>query len=293
MKIVNTGTENFTVRDITVQRLMINAFIFTSALAAVDFNKIRITCLLKRGGKNIQIFNGYLGVLVRESLFFSGYEYANNASQSIATAGNEYLIPLAIDLGSVINVKNDDELTVEMDLQAGWYGTGTTPANCYIDANWRQAIGVERVIPKINLETVKAGGGELKASLGDNVTRISVINTESAVISLAQARCTSLQIISDRYNISETFTQSLGRRSLQFDNVIVANLRYQSFTWLPETEIDNVQFIAVYNSANVAASANYLVWRSYEYDMTVANRASLYDEKHYQYDTAKARKALG
>lgn len=293
MKITGTGTDMFQINNTTVQRLSLTMFHQGSAPTAFDYTKVRVQCNLYRNGKKHTICNGQLGVLARESMFRNGYEHANNgAAQFAIVAGTDIVVPLVIDFGSPINLKGTDYIETEIDAQSGWYGTGTTPGNCYIEALFRPTIGVEYNIPQINVSTVKSGAGEHQLSIGDNVTSIALISLTNTNLTTANQQLVNFKVDSDRYTINDNFVRALGRRSLQFDYYIVQVTRYHSFKYEPETEIDDVQVDITLNSANIGSNTHFLVWRSFINDFETLNRASMLENKHSLYDHKKLQRQV-
>lgn len=293
MKITGSGIDMFQINNTTVQRLSFTMYHNGTAPINFDYSKVRVQVVLNRNGKKITICSGQLGVLARESMFRNGYEAANNGDSGYALIGSsDILVPLVIDFGSPINLKGSDYLETEVDAVAGWYGTGTTPGNCWIEALYRPTIGIEYNIPQINVSTVKSGASEHQISLGDNVISVSLISQTNTTLTIANQQLVNFKLDSDRYTVNDTFYRALGRRLLQFDYQVTANKRYHSFRYEPETEIDDAQLDLTLNAANIGANTHFVVWRTFLNDYETLNRASMLENKHSLYDQKKLQRQV-
>lgn len=294
MKLQTSGIDSMSLRNQTVQRLSVNCIVVTSSglPSTVNFDKVAIRLVLKREGQTITIFDTKLGILAKDSMYAQGYEIANGGGYTTVNTLT-YLFPLVIDLGSPINVVNQDELILQVDAAADWFGTASVVgASCYIDFDWREMIGVEEFTPIIEVETIVGGKAEHIASLGDNVTSVALISNSSNALTDALKVFDNLTLDSDRYRINDNFHKMLGRRQTQFDFVTVANTRWHSFKYVPETEIDDVQLRITLIPANNAVSTNHVVTRKLRINQTTQMRADAFKAKHEIRDAQKVRKQL-
>lgn len=293
---IKIGTDKLVTKNKTVQVLELSAVVGgASGTPAPIWENIRVSCYLQRSGFTHSIYNGALNVLALESMFFNGQEFILAPAFANLLSSSEYLYPFTLDLGTPINVKNDDVLIVDITCLNTWYGTTNTPTltDSYIDVNWREAIGVESAIPKINIKTIGAGVGELSEPLGDNVVSLAIVNTDTNSSWLHSDRVIdSLQLTSDRFNMIENSHSLLSRRAQQFQSPLIASTRYKNFRFEFETEIDNANLNAKFVAGNVANSANFIVWRSMQIDSETLNRAYAMKQKHQVRNNSKITNSL-
>lgn len=292
MKITNSGIDTYDVRDVTVQRLNVNVRLVHSGTIDADLNKVKMNLTLKRQGKTHIIFASSLAVLVKESMYFEQFlaTFPTANANAHTMAANTYMLPLTIDLGSPINVKNDDLLSLEVDAQSGWMGTATA-SSCFIDFLWREKIGIEYHIPQIIVKAVRSGAGEFIESLGDNIISLAWINIAKTTYPTDSTKVIENFVIdSDKYRIQDNVDRMLARRATQFGDLATASLRGFCFKYVPETEIDDVQANITLSSSNVAVNENYFVTRSLKLDNYTLERAQDFERKHYNRDARKLSK---
>ena len=291
------------VQNRTVQRAFFNVRIDHTAIVMPKFRAITVKCTLHRNGQDIEIFHDNLHTLAMESMFFHCYEVFQDpaASSGVASGTGGGVVqryPLMIDLKHCINVMNADVLELEVTLNDGWAGPSATLAGCYIDVDWRDTIGVETMIPIINSKSIKGGEERIKESLGGNVTSIALVNLEVAPIFTlglddVHAIFKSLAIITDKYRIDDTMDRMITRRYMQFDYNNIADTRWNTFVYVPHSDVDQTQLSCVLEPTLVNAGMNYIVWRSYHVDGHTIKRAHGLHKKHDERNAAKVQRLAG
>lgn len=298
-----SDTKRERINNRTIRRIGVSVKLFRlSGTTAVlpSLRSVVAKLELRRNGQTYVIFHDNLAVLARESMFLQAYEYLNSANavtlDSEAGVGVYEFHPIMLDLGSPINVQGMDELNLEVTCTNAWVPAGYDPAKCSIDFQVREDIGVEQVIPQIKSLPVAAGVNNVRESLGDNITSIAFIHSSDVwgqAITGTNAIYTMLQIISDKYNVTDNMEHMVIRRASQFEGAGAANLRGRSFLYIPgpgNVELDNVQITATCNPANVLANENTIVYRTFVLDPNTANRAAAMESKHARRDHDKALK---
>lgn len=259
----------------------------------LDLSKVNIKAILRRNKADTIVMQDNLDILARESMYFHSIEPLTTFTaymEKTPYPNRSFYLPLFLDLGSVINLTGDDELNFEVNAVAGWYGTNTDASNCVLDFQWRDAIGVEDAIPVIRSRYIQGGATVVNEHLGDNVLSITYVNTHIQNFLSASAPINTLSIVSDKYQINDTYDRMIARRCTQFDSVEDANNRLNTFSYKPDTEIDDCRINITLNGANILQGKNAIVWRTYELDQYTYNRAINMDEKHKNRDANKLRK---
>lgn len=297
-------TKNRTVRRLSVVvRLALNSG-GTASLPSLE--NVVLKCTLHRNGQKHIIFQDSLRLLAIESMFFGSIEQLQQASYMTLMADGVVAPPriygqqLMIDIGSPINVKGSDVLTLEASATNGWL-TGSASTSTYISSssiefNWRDDIGVETFIPKIVSQYIPAQQEKFKHEMGDNVTSIAVINVEgqppAGYVNDANAIIRHLSVNSDRYTMSDTIDRMLARRSVQFPMQNQSWWRGHSFYIDLNGEIDAASIELSLNAANVNTSKNAIVYRTYIIDAHTVHRAARMQAGHEAKNTEKVQQHL-
>jgi hypothetical protein len=293
MTLRNNDTQALRLRKKTVQRFsFILNLIGAGAVATLLLDSINVKCILRRSGREHILFHENLLLLAIESMYYSAIEHALQKTVITLAAGTQVMLPLLVDLGYPVNLLGDDELSLEVTTKTGWMGTYDA-ASSSLEVEDREAIGVETVIPMIKSRSISATHSRVVESLGDNVTSITLVNTEATRSnSTADAVFESLIISSDKYSASDNRGRLLSRRASQFENVANASLRRENFKYVPAVELDDVEITIEMNGANVAATKNYIVYRTYVTTREVLQRAAALNSKHANQNEAKLEASL-
>ena len=292
MTLRNNDTQSLKLRNKTVQRFaFVLNLIGNGTLANVLLEYINVKAVLRRGGKEYVLFNENLQLLAQESMFFQGYDHALQKT-AISISATQKMLPLMVDLGSPVNLKGMDELTMEVTSKTGWYADFDASQSS-LEVEDREAIGIEAYIPFIKTFSISATHSRVKESLGDNVTSITLLNTEPARTN-SDADCVfqGMIITSDKYSASDNRGRLLSRRASQFTNSSDAILRKESFRYIPNLELHDVEITLELNGGNVAATKNYIVYRSYVVTQEGLSRAQSLANKHANENQSKLNDQL-
>lgn len=293
-------TQTYELKRKTVRRLSCNIRLKnTVGVPAWDLRKVTLKATLTRNSSDIVIFHENLFLLLRESMFFHCSEFMYDYTFAMNMATNWYLIPGMIDLGAPINLKGEDTLKLEATSLSGWEGPNSSSAECSIEFEWREDVGVEHATPLIRSQAIQATTDKTTLSLGDNITSVALINlnvgTFPSAYSLTDANAVwnSFILNSDKINYNDNLDRMISRRISQFEFSIAAYYRVHSFMYkMPEKEIDQVQLVVGTNGANVVATQNYVVWRTFHLDSYTMQRGSAMVDKHEMRDHKKFSKHL-
>jgi hypothetical protein len=291
MTLRNNDTQSLDLSLKTVQRFGFNLNLVGAGTPAnVVLELIDVKCMLKRSGEDHVLFHENLQLLAQESMFMKGFKHALQKTVIVlnATVGSRLdLLPLIVDLGAPLNLKGDDKLRLEVTTKAGWMGDYDSSQSS-IEIEDREAIGVETFIPFIKSRALQATISRDQFSLGHNVTSIAFINTEASRDNTdAQRVWDSVIINTDKVNWDDNRARILGRRASMFEDVAVAGDRKENFKYVPNVELDNVQITIQLNGANVAATKNYIVYRTFKITSEGLNRAQATQAKHDKKNTQK------
>lgn len=308
--IVKLGeTKNLTVKESTVDGILCNIYAMAAAvntsLVAADFLKQEVTLkvILKRDKANKVIAQDNLLVLgLFSALNYGEQEWSKGTTlvyKDVAVK-EQRLQTLYIPFGGPINIKGTDELIVEMVVGRAAFGANVDAGVSYIEFNPNYAIGYEYGTPMIKAEVLQANITKQKFSLGDNVTKIAFLNFDQT--GLDSQVINSLQLSSDKVDMSLNFFDLFNRHRTV---LLPPSIQHRYFGTLPSTteafqglpdfpqsvivhasdinrniELDNCSVDISTNSANVAASQNYLVWICYETTQEMIQKAENRREKH-------------
>lgn len=284
-----------TISGISFQCNLVAAAVNTlPTITQFSASAVTVSAILKRGGRSYNICNDVLATLAMESSFFNAsFQYANPAifgngitvvTQTAGLAG-EIMVPMVIDFGGVLNLKNDDKLIVEVSSQSSAVGVSMSVVNSYIAFDVIEAIGVEEFVPIINVNSIAPGESNNTYSLGNNVQKITFINTGIPVTTTTTALSPILdvQIASDKYSLNDDFKTHLAKRINMFgDGLIPAVVaRGYSFNYYNnDIPLQNTVLKVIFQSANVVAGNNFIVSRSLISSPELAQRAAEMHAKH-------------
>jgi hypothetical protein len=252
----------------------------------VDYTAITVKAVLRRGGRDLVLFNETLKNLVSLSEWDSPiWEWLNGNTNPLVLSGAllapaVMLVPIKFDFGGIINVDNDDELTIQVRLGEGCFSaTQTTQANCFAEFDVIEGVGLEVETPYINSRVIEAGQSNPTFDLGENVKEILICNYDKVDFKTATAVLQDMSIDSDKWSRNDSYSEMIARNFAQFHDTIQATTRYQSFRIYSGYELDNVKLNLKLNSANVAASQNYVLWYSFTTSDNLVTKAAVKSKK--------------
>jgi hypothetical protein len=281
-------------------------FNFQSKLASgtgesiVNLDQVFVKATLYRAGKAIVLFTESLLVLAIESLFSTGqYDYTQNSNNQDTfidldgAANNKLkLVPVAISLGSPINLSGDDELVLDVNVQRAAFSSSnsTDLGVAFVTVDAVEAVGLEYFTPVIKVLAIDGGKSTVQEDLGDNVTKITFINTQTAALDLTAMQIVNYQLASDRLSINDDLQDLLSKRVMTFDSAALANARKRSFVLYDHpfgTELDKVKVDLQLNASQVTVGKNYLVYRTFLAEPSTVIKAQGKAAKHQQNMVAK------
>lgn len=295
MNVRNLDIQNESVRGITTSGIMVKAVLVnssgTSTSADVDFSKSIIKVILNRGGRQYVILQSNLKILGLASNLDGLLQYA--------FAGGGFNIPSSlgsmqsfiIPFGGHINLKGDDFIYVEVQNLAGLF-TSTIAATSFLDVRLIKSVGYEQFIPSITTMVIQANETTRNYDLGDNIIKACLLNYDKT--DFTNNVVSNLTFSSDRLNENYTFmdlvtfklsrykTQLLGDTNPDLSSRINGD---QCFTLIDFASthggiFQQVQFDINFNSAQVTAGNNYIVYWSYYTTPEILAKAANMEAKH-------------
>ncbi len=249
----------------------------SSSTSLIDWEKINVTGILKQANREYNIFNGNLFTLLKESAIFSN-DWAQISTPLTLVSGVSAIQYGFIDFGGILNLDNDDKLSVDIRTNDDIWAASAT-GDSYLEFSEIEDIGLQYVLPKINVLAVKAAETVFAETLGDNVTSIVFINDDKTGVLTADKIIDSVQIKSDRYNANKNYTDLLVERIDKYPSLTAANARAQSFS-LVKDELDKCSIELNLVSGSVTSGNNYVVYRNFEAPAQTVAKASVKAQRH-------------
>lgn len=278
-----------------------------------DPQQINVKVMLKRNGRSYVMMQDNLLILGHHNTIIKGgYEFMTGLDliAPAAAVKHNLMRSVRLNFGGPIRVGASDILLVEFSLaKSGLFTANVNAGNSYLEFDVNSCVGYEVGIFRTISQVVQANTTKESFNLGNNVTDISFLNFnkngfENPVI-------TNLNLSSDKLDLSLNYQQVLARHSMMFANI--PNMRYGSALpihptdatgrvfrgsdYLPqsivihsgaiESELDEVKLDISFNSADVAASANFLVWNQYETSTEILQEAQARQDKHLKENISK------
>jgi hypothetical protein len=180
--IQGAGTQTASVQNGVFDGLLVSltsttiADITTAVLETVNFNLI----YQQQGGGSFTVLSG--------NLFALGF--ANNIG-SYEGQNIDGTINFFIGFGSLLGIDSGDNLTLTVSV-----GSSITGMNTYVSTN--SQVGIPSCVPIVTIFPLDPTVPNRQVTVGDNVTRLSVINTTATSITASQ-RIQSMQISADSF----------------------------------------------------------------------------------------------
>lgn len=261
-----------------------------TVIATTDFlpENVYIKVTLTRNNRSYIICNDNLLVLGVDATLKKGYhEFLNGFDKTYAASGVKQikLRTVVIDWKLPIRVGAGDELTAEVTMATGSLTSNLDSSNSLLDFSFNKAIGYEIGIPRIISRTIPVNSTNAEFTPGDHVTKVALLNLDKT--DLSSEVLTTLNLSSDRLDYNKTFNQLLNEMPTTYDEMprfrfgtslpITSATVSRGLDYLPQSfilfdgdkiqnELADCNVNIAFNSANVAASKNFLVWHSYSTD---------------------------
>ncbi|PRY50382.1 hypothetical protein B0I27_109105 [Arcticibacter pallidicorallinus] len=263
-----------------------------------DASQVNLKATLKRDGKLYSFFNNNLGILGHYNSLLSGTKnWLLGTDYVRPTAENKHrnVRTLFVELGGHVNLRGTDEIEFEVTVGRNTFNaTHLDQSVCYIDVNPSYSIGKEVGIFSTYSETIQAGTTSDRFNLGDNVTKIALVNFDDT--DETQQIVQNMQISSDRFDQSYNLAELINRHNRNFGKAafnypfppnqpgnILETYRpayAQSFVVLNDEEIDQAIVDLTFDGSKVTSSKNYLVYTSFVTSLEIIQRSQALEEKH-------------
>lgn len=304
-------TKENTFKDSTIDGILFNVYMLADAvnvpIVAADFlpQNVIVKCILYRNKEEITIVQNNLMILgLYSSLNYGINNWARGnviVYPGVATASSK-LISLFMDFGGPINVKEDDELYIEVTVGQTAFSSAMDLGVSFVEFNPNFAIGYEFGTPMIKSKVVQAQENSQKFSIGDNCIKLAFLNFDLDNISTQAIVTASVQ--SDQWQVSLNFFDLLNRHwnrlvsptiEYRYGNTQPVTVGNQAFPYLPlypqsviihvgekenPKDIDNCLLDLSLNGEFVNASQNYVVSTVFRGTKSLVARAERRMQKH-------------
>jgi len=292
-------------RNITLDGITVKAFLNGLAGAGseqCDFSKSTIRVILYRGGKPHVIMQNNLKILGLASSIDSLNQSAFASTLPVGMvlgANQSALLSFFIPFGGHINLRNDDEIYIEVENSAGLFTDNNLLAASYLEVKPKKSVGIEHYVPKINTFVIQANESSNQYMIGDNLIRLVVLNYDKP--DFKNAVISTLTFSTDRldevWNFADLVANKLSRYGRQLiplgNNDLAVDMQEdQSFVITDfGQEFDAVNLDINFNAANVTASSNYIVAWTYDTSMEIIQKAVETQKKHDSKTMDKLKKS--
>lgn len=262
----------------------------------VDSGKITLTVTLVRAGKEFRLMHGNVKDLVsftnfRNNLFLG----ARDVTQVLRTTLEKgestkttAIVPFYISLGGMINLRGSDRLEIEVDAQlASINQSNVNSTTSKIVFSEKVGVGLEVGTPYVRTKVIEANQADPTYALGDNVTKILLLNYDLSNYLVATRPVSQIGLGSDKLNWKKTIEELLSDQFQQLPDADASPIRYQNFELYNGTELDNVKLDLSLIEANVASSKNVIVWQEFFVDARLVALAQSRQAVHEMRDAAK------
>jgi hypothetical protein len=238
--------------------------------AMFDATKTIMKMSLIRGGKSKILASDNLKILVMDSSFQDGgWDVVNGTSniELVAPAVGVFarrLLTYQFDLHAPVNLRDGDELKIEMTVNNGTYSAVLNTANSQIEFSEIQGYGNEIGLPIVESYALNTGDSQHTVEPRDNVKQISLINLDKTDNLEASAVVSQKALNTTEISITRQYLEICTERTEEFTSMTLANLRLQSFILAKGEDLDKCSVDLQLNSGNVAAGKNYIVVRRLE-----------------------------
>lgn len=295
-RVINSGqTDTLVVQNKSIKAIDLTTFAKSSTnnqYAVVNHKGSTIRATLYRDGAATTILSGNVWALTKSGYFFDGsFDFdetpSTGSSHIIAVAKSssvkgEYWTPMMIPLGGIINIKGNDRL--EIELQCDFAGTYCDTAASYVNLDVTECVGLEFVTPVTRAFALQAGQSELTKSLGNNVTNIIGVTSESNSLTANQI-FTNVQVTSDKVKTTYNYGQLIAQRAAQFEGNFERDHSFCFYTG--GNELDNCNLDLQLDASNISAGQVYVVAQSYHVKRATIAKARRRAQKHARKRTAK------
>lgn len=274
------------------------------AAQAVNWDAVNIKLILERNGQRFDILSDVALPFIQDSGFYDGTYNLNKGHGTpdfvrtvVQAAGveEEIIVPAVISLHGGVNVGAGDKLKLEITVNSGAAAATVDTAASEIQYDIIEGIVNSPSIPKLSATSVNAGKTSDVVTGGHNVVRMTMINDDQDGVLAADRVVSSLSFSSDKLSFSDTADELQTKRQIQFSDSALSADRGNSFVIVDASQYNQTGEDVRLNSAklnltlvgaNVAASKNWIVTRSYVNDNATFAKALNRAQRH-QVENAK------
>lgn len=296
--ILRTNEKNsFDIKARKIRGINITAFMVANAVATPlqnqDFVPQNITLKLqlqrkKRNGQLSKtiIFSDNLKVLGMETAIGTGLMQfispANGTGTPLILVPNgvavieEAIIPVKIDLGSVIDLRNDDTLSLTISSNGQEWGGNADASASFLEVNWFEGSGQEFATPIIQTDSVSSGESNNVYNVGDCVRRVVFINIRETDTQTANQIIDTVNVTTASFQTSDTWNELQSYNASQINGFDYLFNAQSAILMNTQQKLQNqvavdIQFIAT----NISGGQNYIVSRKYISDKDLYTSAQV------------------
>ena len=301
MKVTNNNSQTIEIKGKSVQSVAINGYAIASLVnvnaqtGCLVWKFATLEVILIRDGIATTIVSGRISDLVSHFAFLNaGYKIAQglqsitHINHGVSTKG-EYISPVEIPLDGVINLAGDDLLTVKVTANAGIFGNvNLYQSNSYLDFYVTEGIGREYYTPQTLVKLIPSGEGNPTYSLGDDVTAVTFVNLDKLNANSTDQVLQGITLNSDKLKVQDNYAIALVKRSNDFEDLVEANARAQSFAIARSAVgLHNCEIALTANGANVTSGNNAIVYTKHLMNKSTYLKALNKEDKHSEREHAR------
>lgn len=293
----------------TYDGIHINAQIVAAAvntpLSSSAYNPDDITVKVVYKTKNgvYNIMHDKLSILGTFATLDNGlhyFRYGVTKKHAATAVKEERLHTCFLPFYGHIRVDSFEELICEVSVGANAITADQNAS--IIDFYASPSIGYMTRIPLIKSEVVQANASSQPFNIGDNIIRLAFLNFNKE--SLAEEVISSLALNSDRFDMTYQFNQLVALRArtdygyaeryssaLPISDAVSTGRAFRGLDALPQSvvvfngyhdgkELDRARVNIAFNGSQVANSANFVAWVSYETSQNMVVAAAERENKH-------------
>lgn len=303
----NGSTEVIEFKNTNLRGISLDAFIKgksnntpITATGGFNLHKIDVGIVLKGRGSDIIIYKGkLLPLLLLQGFYETTFDryhpltsanYCEEILKHDKEVKGEYLQPIFIDFGSVINLDKNDVLELTVEVQTDSLKTTTCDdVASYLRCEEVTGVGLEYVTPIFEVYSVNNQQNFIEHSFGDNVEKIAFINLDRKSHTKDDFIIKKFNLKSDRLKIEDTSHRLFVKRLQSMEEGQDNSLRKQSYMFLDNIEVDKASIRIELDESKVAVSKNYIMTKAFIMRKSTFAKADLKASKHAN----RVKKKLG
>lgn len=310
MQVRISETRQIVERSGTYDSVTVSANLFhntaNTAIAIGDFSpaNVNIKVLLKRNGQQHMIMQDNFLILGTYNTLLRGYhEFLEGENLKYHASGVKAIVQrtATLQFGGPVRVGMGDELITELTVADSAVTSNIDTSVSYVEFFHNKCVGYEHGLYTTISTVVPTGSSNETFNPGDNTTCIAMLNFDKN--DLSAPVITSLSLSSDKLDDTWTFAKLVALRPKQYDMLgrkrwgtslpisasspsVVEGLPFlpQSFVlyqgFKEGSDLDGARVDVSFNTANVAASQNFICYTRYITDRTTIDKAIKRQAKH-------------